>query len=597
MRVCDYIAKRLYEYGVRNIYGLMGGGASGLNDGFIKNGQLNYICFHHEQGAGHAAVAEAKLTNKLSVVNPTTGCGGTNCVTSVLNAWQDSVPVLFLSGNVRLNQTSKYINERKDIGLRKYGVQEHPITDTVRNMTKYSVMITKVEDVAYEIDKAIHIATKHRMGPVWVDVPANIQTALMPETYKRFIDEPSFTQKLDSDILFLKQLQNITSIESLIKQSSRPLILAGYGVHLSDSRDEFVSFVEKHSIPYVSTFNSRDLLPGNHKLNIGCIGLKGCRAANFAIQNCDLLIILGSCLNNSHVGYDEKLFSPKSKKVVVDVDMNELQKDTVQFDFAIEMDLKQFFKHIDNLDFKTDTFWIDTTKRWKDMWPVYQSHYRDDSKGIDLYELVRAFNINMTPDDIIMTDAGSPSYVCPVGFDMKPNQRMILSPSQGDMGWAVPGSVGIALNTSKNVIVFIGDGSFYSNMQELAVISYHKLPIKIVVANNNGYLSIRNTQTKFFEKRIHGVDKTTGLFFADLKKISELLNLDYIKISNVQELDTMFDDAIHSNKGCIIEVMQKESQEILPTISLLPNGKQGGLHQLYPFLSDEKIKKEMLVDL
>jgi acetolactate synthase-1/2/3 large subunit len=587
MRVCDYIAKRLFEHGIRNVYGLMGGGASGLNDGFIKNGQLNYICFHHEQGAGHAATGEAKLLNRLAVVNVTTGCGGTNSMTSVLDAWQDSTPVLFLSGNVRINQTSKYINERKNINLRKYGVQEHPITDSVQNMTKYSVMIQKVEDVAYELDKAIHIATSGRMGPVWVDIPANIQTAPMPERYETF--NLGYSYELHPG--------KFEPIISLIKQSKRPLILAGYGVHLSGARQQFTEFIERHQIPFVSTFNSRDLLPGDHNLNIGCIGLKGCRAANFTIQNCDLLIVVGSCLNNTHVGYDEKLFSPMSKKIVIDIDINELKKETVNFDCVLQADLKDFFQVFPVFDYTTDTFWTSTTKRWKDKWPVYQPQYRDDSKGLDLYELVRAFNINMTSNDIIMTDAGSPSYVCPVGFDIKQNQRIILSPSQGDMGWAIPASVGVALNTDKNVVVFIGDGSFYSNMQELGVITYHKLPIKIVVANNNGYLSIRNTQTKFFEKRIYGVDNVSGLFFADLEKIANLFQMNYVKINNAKELDSHFGDAIHQEGGCIIEVMQKQSQEILPTISLLPNGKQGGLHQLYPFISDEEMEQEMLVKL
>lgn len=589
MRVCDYIAVRLADYGIKNIYGLTGGGASGLNDGFIKNINLNYICFHHEQGAGHAAVGEAKLTNSLAVVNPTTGCGGTNCLTSVLNAWQDSVPVLFISGNVRLNQTSSFINRNKNIKLRKYGIQEHPIVDTVKNMTKYSVMIEDVTEVAYELDKAIDIATSNRMGPVWIDIPANIQTAIMPDNYRKY-------ERLQHNDI-INDNKKLNNVISLIKESERPLILAGYGIHLSNTRTEFIKFITKYKIPYVSTFNSRDILPGQHDLNVGCIGLKGCRPANFAIQNCDLLIVLGSSLNNTHVGYDEKLFSPKSKKVIVDIDVNELSKATMNFDVTIEMNLRQFFDNFPDSDFSYNEFWLNKIKHWKLKWPVYQKEYRDDSNGIDLYELVKAFDINMTSNDVIMTDAGSPSYVCPVAMDFKQDQRLILSPSQGDMGWAIPGSVGVSLNTTKNVIVFIGDGSFYSNLQELAVIKYHNLPVKIVVSNNDGYLSIKNTQSKYFENRIYGVSKSTGLFFADLEKIADLFNFKYIKITSVYELDKNFNDAVHNDFPCIIEVMCKHEQEIVPTISLLPNGKQGGLHQLYPFLSDEEIEKEMLVTI
>ena len=189
MRVCDFIAEFLYDYGVRQVYGLMGGGASGINDGFIKHGKIEYVCFHHEQGAGYAGYAEAKSTNKLAVVNPTTGCGGTNCMTPLLNSWQDSIPVLFLSGNVRLSHTSNYINKTKNVSIRKYGVQEHDITNSVKSITKYSVVIEKPEDIKYELQKAIHLATSDRPGPVWIDIPSVIQTALMPENLKEYKSE------------------------------------------------------------------------------------------------------------------------------------------------------------------------------------------------------------------------------------------------------------------------------------------------------------------------------------------------------------------------------------------------------------------------
>jgi acetolactate synthase-1/2/3 large subunit len=586
MRVCDYIAERLYEYGIKNVYGLMGGGASGLNDGFIKNGKLNYVCFHHEQGAGHAAVGEAKLTNKLSVVNITTGCGGTNCVTSVLNAWQDCSPVIFISGNVRINQTSIWINKQKSINLRKYGLQEHNIAETVSNMTKYSVFIESIDDVAYELDKAIDLATSGRMGPVWIDIPGNIQTAPMPEKPRRYIPQ--------SQVATITQ-DDVNQVLDMIAQAKRPLVLAGYGIHLSNTRLEFKKFIEGMQLPYVSTFNSRDLTAGSHPLNIGNIGVKGCRPANFAIQNCDLLLILGSSLNNSHVGYDEKLFAPHAKKVVIDIDTNEILKST--FDFSILSNLSDFFALCEGVQNDTEEFWRNKCLHWKAKWPVYQSNYRNDSNGINLYELVRAFDRSMNSNDIIMTDAGSPSYVCPVAMDFKENQKLILSPSQGDMGWAIPGSIGVALNTDKNVIVFIGDGSFYSNMQELAVARCNNLPIKFVIGNNNGYLSIKNTQTKFFQGRVYGVNDKTGLFFPDLEQAAKLFNLGYARITTTSDLDSKFEDLIHSQESMIIEVMLQETQDILPTIALLPSGRQGGLHELFPFLSDEELAEEMIVKI
>ena len=241
MRVCDWIADYLKSVGVERVHGLMGGGASGLNDGFIKQG-MPYVCYHHEQGAGHAATAESKFTGKLAVVNPTTGCAGTNCATSVLNAWQDSVPVLFLSGNVRLDTCSGYINEQKNINIRKYGIQEHHIVDTYKSMTKFSHFIDRVEDVAYIIQYAVHIATASRPGPVWIDIPGNIQVAEMPESYREY--EPVKLQKPPSDF---------SAIKHAIEQSERPIILAGYGIRQSNTVDLFVDFIEKYQIPYVTT--------------------------------------------------------------------------------------------------------------------------------------------------------------------------------------------------------------------------------------------------------------------------------------------------------------------------------------------------------
>ena len=274
MRVCDYVAERLASYGVKYVYGLMGGGASGLNDGFIQNKDIEYICFHHEQGAGYAAVGESKITNKISVVNPTTGCGGGNCITPLMVAFQDSLPVVFISGNVKLNQTSTYINEKQNVKIRKYGIQENDIISVVKSMTKYAKLVEDARDIPEILDYAIDQALSGRMGPVWIDIPSDIQHALLPE-----------------DLAI-------------------------------------------------------DLLPYEDPLFIGPIGIKGSRAGNFAIQNCDLLLVLGCSLNCSHTGYDEKLFSPNSYKVMVDIDKNEYLKNTVKIDKFIESDLGDFFKNV-----------------------------------------------------------------------------------------------------------------------------------------------------------------------------------------------------------------------------------------------------------
>ena len=335
MRVCDWIADYLYQQGITKVHGLMGGGASGLNDGFIKHGKIGYICYHHEQGAGHAAIGESKFTGELAVVNPTTGCAGTNCATSVLNAWQDGVPVLFLSGNVRLNTCSSWINMQKGIHLRKYGIQEHNIVSTYAGMTKYSKFITRPEDVAYQLSYAIHIAKEGRKGPVWIDIPGDVQTAQMPEDYTLYVD-PTLPAKRE----------NLYRIKGKLETAKRPIVLAGYGIRQSNTVKEFVNFIETYDLPFVSTYGGRDYTPNSHHLSIGAVGIKGSRAGNFAMQNADCLLVLGSSLNSSVIGYDPKQFSPESYKILIDIDDNELKKDVLSIHEKICMSLPDFFKEM-----------------------------------------------------------------------------------------------------------------------------------------------------------------------------------------------------------------------------------------------------------
>lgn len=330
MRVCDWIANYLKSIGVERVHGLMGGGAAGLNDGFIKQ-QMPYICYHHEQGAGHAAVAESKFTGRLAVVNPTTGCAGTNCATSVLNAWQDSVPVLFISGNVRKDTCSGWINETKGLNIRKYGIQEHHIVDTYKSMTKLAKFITSADEVAYTVQEAIWTATSGRPGPVWIDIPGDVQLSQMPETYSTFTPSPNF--------VYDKYLE----VRQAIEQAERPLVLAGYGIRQSGTVEDFVKFIEKWNIPYVSTYGARDYTANDHRLSIGAVGQRGSRAGNFALQNADLLLILGSSLNASVVGYDPKQFAPTAKKIMVDYDISELNKDIVKIDTKVPVQLTEFF--------------------------------------------------------------------------------------------------------------------------------------------------------------------------------------------------------------------------------------------------------------
>lgn len=330
-RVADWIAEYLYSIGVRRVHGLMGGGAAGLNDGFIKHPGIEYICYHNEQGAGHAALGEAKYTGQLAVVNPTTGCAGTNCSTSVLNGYQDGVPVLFLSGNVRLDNTTRWVNKRSNVKIRHYGAQEHDIVSTMRPITKYAQFVEDAEDVPYKLKMAIHEATTGRPGPVWIDIPANIQTAEMPKSVHEGLPIMDF-EPVDA-----------IGIWKQIYQSERPLIVAGVGIRQTNRVVEFMQFVDKHKIPFVTTYGAQDYAPYDHPLNIGTPGVRGNRAGNFAMQNADLLLFLGTSLGAPVVGYDPKQFNPSAYKIYVDIEKDELNKDIIPVDWKIHTDLKRFF--------------------------------------------------------------------------------------------------------------------------------------------------------------------------------------------------------------------------------------------------------------
>ena len=307
MRVCDYIAEYFWQQGCKHVYGLMGGGASGLNDGFIKHGKMQYICFHNEQGAAHAAVAEAKLTGHISLVNPTTGCGGTNCITSLLAAWQDSVPVVFISGNVGLEQCSRFLKENTNAyGLRKFGIQEHDIIETVKSITKYSKFVDNPKEIKKVLDEAVHHATLGRPGPVWIDIPSNIQTYDISD----IIDCNDIKRDHIEHIGHTMPVNAYFEIPKLLKEKTRPVVLAGQGIKQSKTQDLFKQFIEHYNIPYVYTYGAADLLPYSHPLSIGAIGIKGSRAGNFAMQSADILVSVGCSLNNSHTGYDYRTWSP-----------------------------------------------------------------------------------------------------------------------------------------------------------------------------------------------------------------------------------------------------------------------------------------------
>lgn len=565
MRVVDYVIDEVYKAGAKHAFTITGGGAMFINDAVAAHPLIVPVCNHHEQASAMGGVAYSKYTGKPSLVCPTTGCGGTNSITGLLDAWQDSVPVIFVSGNVNLHQISPP-------GVRNLGVQEARIIEIVESITKYAKLIESVDDVEEVVQEALKAATTGRPGPVWIDIPMDIQGKQMP----------------------------VFSLEDEIKKAERPLILAGGGISCAGiSREEFREYVKEAKIPVVTTYNSVDLIESDDPYFVGRVGVKGTRAGNFAMQNCDLLLVLGSRLPVPVSGYNYKTFARDAKVIVVDIDKEEHSKNTVKIDKFIHSDLKDF---LNETRISTNVpAWQQKCIRWRDSWPIIPiQNNKSNDTGIDLYDFTGKLNKNKPDDSVVISDAGSAYYVCSQATGIKGKNRYITSSAQAEMGFTIPACIGAAFAGSPCVIGVTGDGSFQMNLQELQTIKHHQLPIKLFVWNNGGYLSIRTTQKKFFEGREIGTDEDSGVSFPDLVRVAYAYDMDYIKVSDYDSLTPALQTIFANDDPMIIEVMCQKWQEVIPTLQgrKNPDGTISAppLEDMYPFLSREEFCDNMIVE-
>jgi acetolactate synthase I/II/III large subunit len=586
IRVADYIVKFLENKSIKHAFMVTGGGAMFLNDGIAKSKKIQGIFNHHEQASSMAALGYSKVDNDIVVVMPTTGCGGTNTITGLLDAWQDSNKVVFISGNVKYKETT----HEMDLPLRKLGVQEANIISIVKPITKFAKMINNPLDTKKVLEEAFFECENGRPGPVWIDIPMDIQAALIEED--ELIGFIKNTPK--------KEKPNFSVVEKYLEKSKRPIILAGYGIHLSNTREKFIDFLEKSKIPSVFTYGGTDLVPYEHNLHIGKIGIKGDRPGNFALQNADLIIVLGSSLNIPVIGYEYELFGRNSKIICVDIDEFEHKKKTIRPNEIINCHLDDFFNFFNNkIKNKADEKWIKKCNEWKLKWPVFQNIYLDTSKGINMYLILEKINEFSGENTIVVSDAGSSLYVTSQAIKIKKNQKHIASLAQADMGFTLPCSIGASIKKPEsNIIGITGDGSFQMNIQELQTIVSYNLNIKTFVLNNGGYLSIRNTIDKFFEGRHLGTDKQTGLDFPDLEKISNAYGVKFFRLKNLNNINDHLKGILNYNGPALIEVICPFKQEIIPTLSSKEDENgilvSQPLDNMYPFLKEKEYLKEMI---
>lgn len=591
IKLSDYVARRLKEkYGVEHFFLVSGGGAMHLNDSLGR--EIPYIANHHEQACAIAAEGYSRKGEKLAVVNVTTGPGGLNCLNGVFGQWTDSASVLYISGQVKKRTTMKFANIP---GLRQLGDQEVDIISTVKHLTKYAVTVENPDEIKYHLDRAIFEATSGRLGPVWLDIPMDVQSALIDEqNLKEFIgekhqvDEKILKEKVEKAILYLKN-------------AKRPLIVAGHGIRIAKQVEIFNSIVEKLHIPIVTTFNGFDIIEDDNPYYVGRIGTIGQRAGNFALQNADCILFLGTRNNVRQSSYNFENFAKNAFKIVVDIDKSELEKPLVVPDLPICADLKDFFVFFkENICDLKNSYWIDFCKTLKNKYCFENTkEYISENDEIKAYDFAHKLSLALEENDTLIMANGS---ACVCSFQVakvKKNQRFILNSGNASMGWALPSAIGASLcNKKGNVVCLEGDGSIMMNIQELQTIKHNNLPIKIFVINNCGYSSIRQTQKNFFQGHMTASGVDSGVSVPDFVEIGKAFGIKSFRISNSKNLKEQIKSVISSNEPVLCEVIVEQEYSFSPKLSAkkLTDGTivSPSLEDMFPFLERKEFEKNLI---
>lgn len=591
IRLADYIFNYLADYGIRNVFLITGGGAMHLNDALKKEKRIKYICTHHEQAAAIAAEGYARTSGNLAVVSVTSGPGGTNTLTGVLGQWLDSVPVLYLSGQVKFETT---IASCPDINLRQLGDQEINIIDIVKPVTKYAKTVTDPKTIKAELEKAIHIATSGRPGPVWLDIPLNVQGAL--------IEESDLENGDIDDVQIIAEDKIISEVVEELQKAKRPLLIAGHGIRIAKAQKDFFKLVDSLNIPVVSTFNGFDLIASDSDNFIGRIGTLGSRAGNFALQNADLVICLGTRNNIRQVSYNWSSFASRAKKIIVDIDKAELLKKTVKGDILVHSDAKIFInKLLEKIpsDFKVDKIWLEWCQARKKQYPVVLDEYKNPSgQCVHPYHFMEELTNALDDNAIAIAGNGTACVALFHAGIVKNKQRIFWNSGCASMGYDLPAAIGAALASNRDVVCLAGDGSLQMNLQELQTVKHYNLPVKIFVLNNQGYHSIKMTQASFFNGDFIGCSKDAGVSFPDNEKLADLYGLKYFKIDSTAQMKQVISDVLSHQGAVLCEVILKDDYVFAPRLSSRkePDGRiiSNPLEDLSPLLSRDELKDNMI---
>ena len=593
VRLADYVFAFVAEQGVKSVFLVPGGGAMYLDDAVGTTPGLEFVPNHHEQASAIAAEAYSRINGRMGVAVVTTGPGGTNAVTAVAGAWIESVPMMIISGQV------KRADIKGDSGVRQKGPQEVDMVAIVQPITKYAVTVMEAGDIRYHLEKAMHEATTGRRGPVWIDIPLDIQASMIdPGNLRPFV--PDAVSKPDLSVEAAKVID-------MINQAERPLILAGHGIRLAEAAEDFRHLVEALNIPVVTTWNAMDLIPSTHPLSVGKPGTVALRAPNFAVQNSDLLIAIGARLDNVVTAFNPARFGRDARKVVVDVDAAELNKFTHTIEMKIQADARDFIQAVlkvkNRVEPKARTPWTDKCAQWKQRYGVNDSKPFPTSGVISHYQLMQVLSEEIPEDTLVVTgSSGLGIEAFYTAFQTKPGQRVFLTSGLGAMGYGIPAMIGAGVANGRKPFVGVeSDGSLQMNLQELATLKAQNLPLRLFIINNNGYASIRSTQRNYFQGRFVATGPEAGLYLPDIVAVAEAIGISASRVSDAADLRDAVRRTLAQPGPVILDVQVQHDETLWPKSAALPQPDGSmlsmPLEDMSPLLPRAELRDQMLVPL
>jgi len=593
IKLSDYVINLVSSLGVTHVFMLPGGGCMHLVDSIGRNKNLNFICCLHEQAAVIAADGYAQYNNDIGVALVTTGPGSTNAITGVAASWIDSTPLLVLSGQVK----------RKDLllgkGVRQMGIQEVDIVSLVTPITKYAITILEPASIRYHLEKAIYFAKNGRPGPVWIDIPLDVQGAMIDEDNLGGFSSDELPERRNPKLGRL-----VEDAINLLNNAERPVILAGRGIRLAGADKEFLNVVKSLKIPVLTTWRMSDALSEDNEIYFGRPGSIASRYANFIQQNSDFIMTMGARLDLPQVGHSYANFARAAKKIIVDIDESEIRKIDTKIDVPIISDAKDFLSEfitmLDMVKYKDRSKWIEKCKEWKRKYPVVLPEYLKSAGYVNTYALIDALSDLLVESDVIVPgSSGSCAEITCQSFRIKKGQRLINSPGLGSMGFGLPQSIGVCLASKRRTVCIIGDGGLQHNIQEVETLKRLNIPIKLFVLNNNGYAAIRNTHTRFFDGRLVCCDPSSGLTLPDTCKIASAYGLKTKRISDQTNLKEDVSNVLNMEGPVVCAVMIDPDLQMAPRLSSMarPDGTMVSkpLEDLWPFLDREEFRKNMII--